>query len=256
MKKFLITLLTLLSMTWTCSAIQPLTDADLQAAMDYGIAYSDTSKYSDTIFLAPWTIYDSSMKNPYRLSENAVLYSPYLLAALQSKSQYRVNLKPSLPGLRTFLADYEGITVVGSVLNTPMQLTKEDFSIKLLQGTTVLVPYAVELLRFRYLDNKVFVNQVKKRIDALQLEQLRQKDQELKKELAAVKNDQPVNQGTVTGTTELVPLGKTPLTKIGESTMQFYFDNRSFDPAQPYELTISDKYSGSRVFRVNPANIK
>jgi len=254
MKRFLGLLVVWLCMTGSCLALQPVDNPSLQQAVNYGIDRSDTLKFSDAAFLAPWTINDSALKNPYRLSEKVVVYSPYLLAALQAKSIYRAKGTPTVQGIREFLTDYEGITVVGAVLNTPLQLTKEDFDIKLRQGTVVLAPYAVELLKFRYLDNKAAVVQAKKRADALYLEKLKQKSQALKNELAALKNDKTA--GGTAAATEPEKDVRVPLTKIGESTMQLYFDNRAFNPQMPYDLVISDQYSESRIFKVYPSSIK
>ena len=86
------------------------------------------------------------------------------------------------------------------------------------------------------------------------LEKLKQKSQALKNELAALKNDKTA--GGTAAATEPEKNVRVPLTKIGESTMQLYFDNRAFNPQMPYDLVISDQYSESRVFKVYPSSIK
>ena len=75
-----------------------------------------------------------------------VLYTPYLLAAIHARDQIAEQKLPDLAEIRENVAEYEGITLIGAVLNCPIMLEKDAFKVRLLQNEKTIEPYAVTFL--------------------------------------------------------------------------------------------------------------
>lgn len=151
LKKILMTML-LCGMMTSVSAVEPVTDATLQDAMVYGIAATKKPVPSMEKLLQPWAFAERKKENPYRHRERVVVYTPYLLTALQSREEFQQKQAFSLGDIRTFLKDYDGIVVLGIRVNTPMILKGEDFTIRMIQRDSEIMPYHVQYLRGTYLD--------------------------------------------------------------------------------------------------------
>jgi hypothetical protein len=251
MKKLLI-LLAVLCFSQTCLAFLPVTDDNLQAAMRYGLVRSNKAEFSDEEFLAPWTVPESSLTNPYRSKERVLVYTPYMLATLQARHLAVAKQPFALADIKKFVHDYDGITIIGAVVNTPLLLKTADFHVVLEQGTLTLLPYASDFLKSSYLEGRTKV--VSKGTKAAYLEELRSREQALKMQLLALEKDQlkpdEVNTAVTTKTAAAVTA------KIARIDMQYYFDNTKFDPSKPYRIVISDSYCGSRTFNVVPSKLK
>ena len=237
----------------TCFAILPVNDLNLQDAMRYGLVRSNTVDFSDTEFLAPWTVSESTLANPYRFKETTVIYTPYMLASLQARHLTIAKQPFSLADIKKFIQDYDGITVIGAVVNTPLLMKAEDFHVVLEQDKITLLPYASEFLKSGYLDENK--KESKNSLDkTAYLEELRARDQALKMQIAAVETGALKPEDVDTNVNVKI---KNPVsTKIARIDLQYYFDNSKFNPNQPYRILISDTYCGTRTFNVNTARLK
>ena len=252
MKKVFLILVGLLTMAQISFAALPVTDANLQSAMLYGITRSNKAEFSDAVFLNPWAIAESAKTNPYRYNERVVLYTPYMLAALDARTMTANKQKFSLNDIKQFVKEYDGITVIGATVNTPVLLKASDFHVTLVQGTTTLIPYASELLLAKYLQLPAMKNGSKAAI-AAKMASLQAEDAKLKSQLADLENNK-LDPTAVT--TDVKPKVTQPTTKIARIDMQFYFENSKFDGAKPYQIQLSDEYGGKRLFNVNPDALK
>ena len=252
MKQVLI-FLALLCLSQTCLAVMPVTDDNLQAAMRYGLVRSNKAEFSDDDFLAPWTVPESGLTNPYRYKERIVVYTPDMLATLQARNLTVAKQQFSLADIKKFVHDYDGITVIGAVVNTPLLLKTGDFHVVLEQGPLTLLPYASDFLKSSYLEGRTPVATAKDSKSAY-LEELRSREQALKMQLLALEKDElkPADINTAVATKPSATL----TAKVARIDMQYYFDNTKFDPAKPYQIKISDSYCGSRTFTVLPARLK
>lgn len=243
----------MLIVSQTCFAILPVNDANLQDAMRYGLVRSNTAEFSDTEFLAPWTVAESGLINPYRSKERVLIYTPYMLASLQARHLTIAKQPFSLADIKKFIQDYDGITVIGAVVNTPILMKAEDFHVVLEQDKVTLLPYASDFLKSGYLEETK--KNSKTSLDkTAYLEELRARDQALKMQIAAVETGALKPEDVETN--EAVK-AKTPVsTKIARIDLQYYFDNSKFNPNQPYRILISDTYCGTRTFNVNTAHLK
>lgn len=248
--KWLICILVLL-ICQTGFAMLPANDANLQKAMLYGVARSDKQEFSDEQLLAPWSVPDSLQTNPYRYRERGLLYTPYMLAALQSRNLAAAKQKFYLTDIKNFVQQYQGITVLGVAVNAPLILKDSDFQVVLRQGQTQLAPYANDYLRAAYLPSTVSVDAAKLS-KAVYLDELKRQEQEIQNEIKALALDQMAPEDVDTQKTAGVP----KLTaKVARIEMQFYFDNKKFDTMQPYQLIITDPYCGKRSFSFDPQKV-
>jgi hypothetical protein len=251
MKKVLVILLGLMTMAQVSFAMLPVTDANMQSAMLYGITRSNKAEFSDAVFLNPWSVAESAKTNPYRYNERVVLYTPYMLAALDARTMTANKQKFSLNDIKQFVKEYDGITVIGAVVNTPVLLKTTDFHVTLVQGSTTLIPYASELLLAKYLQLPAMKNS--KAAIAAKMASLQAQDAKLKSQLADLENNKLDPNAVTTDVKAKTPV---PTTKIARLDMQFYFENSKFDVSKPYQIQISDEYGGKRLFNVNPDALK
>lgn len=228
MKKVFLTLLFCCLMS-QCFALTPMTDENLQQAIQFGI----TSKQDNqTLYqlLSPWMIVERNLKNPYRQKETIFVYTPYLLASIHARDKVEESRVPEIQEIRKAIQEYDGITLIGARLNTPVVLQERDYAVRLVQEKTNLAPYATNYLHHEMIDK---IDKQAEARNTNQADDGKQLTREEKKEENTAKTE-----------------------KIAVVEMQFYFDSSQFNPAQRYTIFISDKYCGERRFDVDPAAIR
>ena len=115
-----------------CFALTPMTDENLQQAIQFGI----TSKQDNqTLYqlLSPWMIVERNLKNPYRQKETIFVYTPYLLASIHARDKVEESRVPEIQEIRKAIQEYDGITLIGARLNTPVVLQERDYAVRLVQ---------------------------------------------------------------------------------------------------------------------------
>ncbi len=228
MKKVFLTLL-FCSFLSQCFALTPMTDENMMKAIQYGIANKQEKK---TLYqlVDPWLIPEKALKNPYRQKESIFVYTPYLLAAIHARDKVEESRVPEPADIRKAIQEYDGITLIGARLNTPVVLQEGEYTVRLVQEKTNLAPYASNYLHHEMISKIDKKDEGKKAGQADDGKQLTRNE---KKEENTAKTE-----------------------KVTVLEMQFYFDSSQFNPAQPYTVLISDKYCGERRFEVDPAAIR
>ena len=228
MKRVFLTLL-FCSFLSQCFALTPMTDENMMKAIQFGIA---SKQDNQTLYqlLAPWMIVERNLKNPYRQKETIFVYTPYLLASIHARDKVEESRVPEIADIKKAIQEYEGITLIGARLNTPVVLREGEYSVKLVQEKTVLSPYASNYLHHEMIDKIDKQEEARKSYQPDDGKQLTRKE---KKEENTAKTE-----------------------KVAVLEMQFYFDSSQFNPVQPYTVLISDKYCGERRFDVDPNAIR
>ena len=228
MKKVFLTLL-FCSFLSQCFALAPMTDDNMMKAIQYGIS-SKQDKQTLYQLIDPWLIPERNLKNPYRQKESIFVYTPYLLAAIHARDKVEESRVPEPADIRKAIQEYDGITLIGARLNTPVVLQEGEYTVRLVQEKTNMAPYASNYLHHEMISKIDKKDEGKKAGQADDGKQLTRNE---KKEENTAKTE-----------------------KVTVLEMQFYFDSSQFNPAQPYTVLISDKYCGERRFDVNPAAIR
>ena len=228
MKKVFLTLL-FCSVLSRCFALASMTDENMMKAIQYGIS-SKQDKHTLYQLIDPWLIPERNLKNPYRQKETIFVYTPYLLAAIHARDKVEESRVPELADIKKAIQEYEGITLIGARLNTPVVLQQGEYTVRLVQEKTNLAPYASNYLHHE------MINKVAKQEETQKTnhpDDGKQLTREEKKEDNTAKTE-----------------------KVTVLEMQFYFDSSQFNPVQRYTIFISDKYCGERRFDVNPETIR
>lgn len=228
MKKVFFTFL-FCSILSRCFALTPLTDDNMMKAIQYGVS-SKQDKQTLYQLIDPWLVPERNLKNPYRQKENIFVYTPYLLVAIHARDKVEESRVPELADIKKAVQEYEGITLIGARLNTPVVLQQGEYTVKLVQEKTVLAPYASNYLHHEMINK---IDQQEEAKKAYQADDGKQLTRGEKKQDNTAKTE-----------------------KVAVLEMQFYFDSAQFNPAQRYTVLISDKYCGERRFDVNPESLR
>lgn len=228
MKKLFLTLLFCCFLS-QCFALAPMTDENMMKAIQYGIT-SKQEKRTLYQLVDPWLVPEQALKNPYRQKESIFVYTPYLLTAIHARDKVEESRVPEPADIKKAIQEYDGITLIGARLNTPVVLQEGEYTVKLLQGNTQLAPYASIYLHHEMISKIDSKEEGKKSNQSDDGKQLTRNE---KKEGNTVNTE-----------------------KVAVLEMQFYFDSSQFNPTQRYTVFISDKYCGERRFEVDPAAIQ
>ena len=228
MKRVFLTLL-FCSFLSQCFALTPMTDENMMKAIQFGIA---SKQDNQTLYqlLAPWMIAERNLKNPYRQKETIFVYTPYLLASIHARDKVEESRVPELKDIRKAVQEYDGITLIGARLNSPVVLQEGEYTVRLVQDKTNLAPYASNYLHHEMID---IIDKQEEARKSYQPDDGKQLTRDEKKKDNTAKTE-----------------------KVAVLEMQFYFDSSQFNPVQPYTVFISDKYCGERRFDVNPETIR
>ena len=132
----------LLTFSNTAFAMLPLTDGMIEKAQLYGVERKGASLSE---VLAPWTIYDRKQKNKFGLRERAVVYTPYLTAAVDAQQRASRGEKPTIAEGMQVAKQYNGVLALGLTISTSVKLEPKHLTVKMYQGSNVLEPYYVSL---------------------------------------------------------------------------------------------------------------
>ena len=86
------------------------TDQNLEAAIAYGKSYQ--GEKNDAVMLQPWVIAESFETNPYRDEERIIVYTPYLLTALDTAGKTQEAAGISVENAKELVARYDGVLVI------------------------------------------------------------------------------------------------------------------------------------------------
>ena len=232
------------------------------AGKDYGMGSSrDWAAKGTKLLGVKAVIAESFETNPYRDEERIIVYTPYLLTALDTAGKTQEAAGISVENAKELVARYDGVLVIRAVINAPIILNEKDLEVQLVQNGNFVTPYHSDYLDGRYLDkavNKPIVDvEVQKKLD--RMETIQEKAAALQKQLDALKEnkikpaDIDLEQKTKSDVkSESVEVKQ----KICQLQYNFYFDQAEFNVDKPYLLVIKDAYCGGREFAVDPALLK
>ena len=108
--KNLLLVLCLVVFCLQAEAALPATDQNLEAAIAYGKSYQ--GEKNDAVMLQPWVIAESFETNPYRDEERIIVYTPYLLTALDTAGKTQEAAGISVENAKELVARYDGVLVI------------------------------------------------------------------------------------------------------------------------------------------------
>ncbi len=123
-------------------AMLPLTEDTVRSAQVYGQQRQNTTNLE---LIAPWTAYDRKRTNKYGVGEKAVVYTPYLVTALDAQQKAKNGKTPTLAEGRKIAESYNGILALGVTISTTTKLEPKYLKTKMYQGTNVVEPYYTTL---------------------------------------------------------------------------------------------------------------
>lgn len=258
MKKLLL-LMVLLVFCFQAEAALPVTEQNLEAAIAYGKSYQGGK--NDAAMLQPWTISERFETNPYRDEEQIIVYTPYLLTALDTAERATGDTSVSIAAAKDLVARFDGVMVVRAVINAPIVLKAKELEVSLVQKGRFVMPYHSDFLDGQYLDKMVSRPvsdaDVQKKLE--RMETLQEQAAELQKQLDDLKGNKIKPTDIELTKTQDSKAKSEPVEvkqKICRLQYNFYFDQAEFDADMPYLLLIKDAYCGGREFAVDPALLK
>jgi len=255
MIKFILTL-ALACVSANCFAMLPVNDSTLADARGYGELCAQGKARED--LLEPWSARDFRAVASDR-NERAVLYTPYLLAALQTNELIAGGANAPEPGeLREFLHRYNGMTVLGLSVVVPEAETSDTLTVELVQGNICLTPYACEELSSRKTEAVTLEGSGNTAAQLNYIDQLRYREQEISRQLrlaeAGKLHLEDINLPPVTAKRPLPPDRTTIESR--ELELLCYFDDAKFSAERPYMLYVTDGIGVVREFHIMPSVMK
>ncbi len=258
MKKLFL-LLGLIIFSLQADAALPVNEQNLEAAIAYGKSYQ--GEKNNVAMLQPWMIAESLATNPYRDEERLVIYTPYLLTALDTVEKTSDDTTVSFALAQELVKRYEGVLVVRAIINAPVILEAKEVEVQLLQNSKIISPYHIDYLDGQYIDKKVTASLADKDLQGQsdRTETIQKKAALLQEQLEELQNNK-VKPSEL----DLEQQKRSKLEEVTDEVKQkicrlqynFYFDQSEFDVNMPYLLVIKDAYCGSREFAVDPALLK
>ena len=258
MKKLLL-LMFLFVFCFQAEAALPVTEQNLEAAIAYGKSYQ--GEKNDATMLQSWTIAERFETNPYRDEEQIIVYTPYLLTALDTAERADGDTSVSVANAKDLVARFDGVLVVRAIINAPLVLNDKELEVRLVQEGSFETPYHSDFLDGQYLDKMVSRPvsdaDVQKKLE--RMEKIHEQAAELQKQLDDLKGNKikPTDIELAEAKDEKAKAEPVEVKqKICRLQYNFYFDQAEFDPGKPYLILIKDAYCGGREFAVDPALLK
>ncbi|HIU63884.1 MAG TPA: hypothetical protein IAB06_02410, partial [Candidatus Avacidaminococcus intestinavium] len=141
----LIIMMFLCLMSNTSLAMMNITEHMVGSAQEYGKSRTEETITAEE-FQKPWTIHEVLGQNIYAVKEHIIIYTPYLLVAMDAQNKARA-YEMIQPEAGKELADsFNGILVIGAVIDAPERITAEKLSSVLWQNGEEALPYHIELV--------------------------------------------------------------------------------------------------------------
>lgn len=247
MKIFLTMFCLLMSICLPTNAMLKVSDQMLGAAQEYG---NSRTAVAIGDFTRPWTVNESLEKNVYAAGEKIIVYTPYLVVAMDAQNKAKAFEEIKLADSRLFAFDYEQFLVIGAIIDAPEKIALNDLQVVIEQGEKMLTPYHKELVAANSAEKVV-----EKPVSDTQTEN--QKTADEKKAMDIIKENISEKlvqkEPTVTGVTG--PSSVSVKMPVWNLQYYFYFEMTKLDTSLPLVLKIDDKSAGAREFRFHLANM-
>lgn len=212
--------------TRTSSAMMNITDHMVGSAQEYGkVRIADTITMEE--FQKPWTVDEISGKNIYAVKEHIILYTPYLLVAMDAQNKARAYEMVKAEDGKALADDFKGILVVGAIIDAPERITAEKLEAYIVQNDIKLPTYHVELIAAnstqKVVNKKITINEP-------------EKSKKGKQSSDAAENIEKVETVSV----------KMPVWNL---QYYLYFDLDQLNSTLPMSLFINDDNAGERQFK-------
>ena len=253
MKIFLTVFCLLMSMCLPTNAMLKVSDQMLGAAQEYGksrtaVAIGD--------FTMPWTVNESLGKNIYAAGEKLIVYTPYLVVAMDAQNKAKAMEEIKLSDSRLLASDYEQVLVIGAIIDSPEKTPLDDLKVVIEQGEKMLAPYHKELVAANPTEKVIDkpVNGTPNENEKIAEEKTTTGE---KKALDIIKENLsekllPKEPAVTNGTAPSSVSVKMPVWNL---QYYFYFEMTKLDTSLPLVLKVEDKSAGEREFRFHLANM-
>lgn len=237
MKTFFAACCLLLTFCQTTFAMLGISDQMIGGAQEYG-----RSKVALPVneLQKPWTVNEALKENIYADSERIIVYTPYLIVAMDAQNKAKAFEEIKLEDSRNLASGYEQALVIGAIIDAPEKTIPENLQVAILQGDKNLPPYYGEL---------VTASSSEKVIEKTAVQDKNNNGMKPVEDKTPIASDkEKTEQASLTDKINI----KMPVWNI---QYYFYFDVSQINTTLPLIIKIDDKLAGEREFRFHLGNM-
>ncbi|MPM68406.1 hypothetical protein SDC9_115338 [bioreactor metagenome] len=237
MKTFFAVCCLLLTFCQTTFAMLGISDQMIGGAQEYG-----RSKVALPVneLQKPWTVNEALKENIYADSERIIVYTPYLIVAMDAQNKAKAFEEIKLEDSRNLASGYEQALVIGAIIDAPEKTIPENLQVAILQGDKNLPPYYGEL---------VTASSSEKVIEKTAVQDKNNNGMKPVEDKTPIASDkEKTEQASLTDKINI----KMPVWNI---QYYFYFDVSQINTTLPLIIKIDDKLAGEREFRFHLGNM-
>lgn len=237
MKTFFAACCLLLTFCQTTFAMLGISDQMIGGAQEYG-----RSKVALPVneLQKPWTVNEALKENIYADSERIIVYTPYLIVAMDAQNKAKAFEEIKLEDSRNLASGYEQALVIGTIIDAPEKTIPENLQVAILQGDKNLPPYYGEL---------VTASSSEKVIEKTAVQDKNNNGMKPVEDKTPIASDkEKTEQASLTDKINI----KMPVWNI---QYYFYFDVSQINTTLPLIIKIDDKLAGEREFRFHLGNM-
>ncbi|MGE4589111.1 MAG: hypothetical protein AB7E34_06000 [Acidaminococcaceae bacterium] len=237
MKIFIVACCVLFTLCQPAFAMLGISDQMIGSAQEYGksrvaLQVNELQK--------PWTINEYLRKNIYADSERIIVYTPYLIVAMDAQNKAKAFEEVKLEDSRNLASGYVQALIIGAIIDAPEKNKPDNLQVSVVQGDKNLLPYYSEL------------------VSASSTEKVIEKT-------AAQDGDNDIYKSVASKIPFIVAKGKDKQTALSDKISikmpvwnlqyYFYFDVSQINTDLPLIMKIDDKLAGEREFRFHLGNM-
>ena len=237
MKTFFAVCCLLLTFCQTTFAMLGISDQMIGGAQEYG-----RSKVALPVneLQKTWTVNEALKENIYADSERIIVYTPYLIVAMDAQNKAKAFEEIKLEDSRNLASGYEQALVIGAIIDAPEKTIPENLQVAILQGDKNLPPYYGEL---------VTASSSEKVIEKTAVQDKNNNGMKPVEDKTPIASDkEKTEQASLTDKINI----KMPVWNI---QYYFYFDVSQINTTLPLIIKIDDKLAGEREFRFHLGNM-
>ncbi len=237
MKTFITVCCLLLTFCHSAFAMIGISDQMIGGAQEYG-----RSKIASPVneLQKPWTVYEALKENIYADTERVIIYTPYLIVAMDAQNKAKAFEEIKLEDSRNLASGYEQALVIGAIIDAPEKITPDNLQVAILQGDKNLLPYYSEL---------VTSSSTEKVIEKTAAQDTSNNGVKTVEDKMPMPSDkEKTEQAALTDKINI----KMP---VWNMQYYFYFDVAQINTTLPMILKIDDRLAGEREFRFHLGNM-
>jgi len=242
MRKILLFLVGLFYFMGTAQAMMPINEETVQAAQIYGVSQKDAATEA---LLDKWTITDRKQTNKFGARERIVVYTPYVVAAVDAQGKAKTGQKANADLGLALAREYNGILALGVIIDSSFQVEPKYLKAYITQDGQIFAPYNITLDKSVMRDLKINRRTL---LASGKFQNSTQEKTELYKEKMDL--DQKTQDALQESTSSVSPSEQVTI-KIWNMQYFIYFDLAKLNQTKPMVLTIFDQAGGNREFEIN-----